>query len=148
MMFTQAASLRSTSSHARSSASLFEPMVVKTTLLSVIRNNSLLQLVQSLDRKQTRAVNLNRNRLDFSRHRRKVMKAQIKFGTSGWRAVMADEFTFENVRRAVVGVARHVSGLKPSGAGATVGPDPRFLGSFLVAFAAAILSQHGVSPTV
>jgi phosphomannomutase len=31
------------------------------------------------------------------------MKTQIKFGTSGWRAVMAEEFTFANVRRAVGG---------------------------------------------
>ena len=31
------------------------------------------------------------------------MLTQIKFGTSGWRAVMAEEFTFANVRRAVGG---------------------------------------------
>jgi phosphomannomutase len=28
------------------------------------------------------------------------MPAQMKFGTSGWRAVMAEEFTFAKVRRA------------------------------------------------
>lgn len=33
------------------------------------------------------------------------MLTQIKFGTSGWRAVMAEEFTFANVRRAVDGIA-------------------------------------------
>jgi hypothetical protein len=36
------------------------------------------------------------------------MSTQIKFGTSGWRAVMAEEFTFVNVRRAVNGIARYV----------------------------------------
>src|SRR5205807_4103944 len=76
------------------------------------------------------------------------MKAQIKFGTSGWRAVMADEFTFENMRRAVVGVARHVSGLKPSGARVIVGRDPRFLGESFVAMAADILAEHGITPIV
>jgi phosphoglucomutase len=34
------------------------------------------------------------------------MATEIHFGTSGWRAVMADEFTFANVRRAVTGIAR------------------------------------------
>ena len=29
------------------------------------------------------------------------MAAQIKFGTSGWRAIIAEEFTVANVRRAV-----------------------------------------------
>lgn len=76
------------------------------------------------------------------------MKAQIKFGTSGWRAIMADEFTFANVRRAVVGVARHVSSLKPSGARVIVGRDPRFLGESFVALAADILAEHGIVPIV
>src|SRR3954464_13028606 len=76
------------------------------------------------------------------------MKAQIKFGTSGWRAVMADEFTFENVRRAVIGISRHVSTLKPSGARVIIGRDPRFLGESLVAMAADILAEHGVTPIV
>lgn len=76
------------------------------------------------------------------------MKAQIKFGTSGWRAVMADEFTFENVRRAVIGISRHVSSLKPSGARVIVGRDPRFLGESFVEMAADILAEHGVTPIV
>jgi phosphomannomutase len=61
---------------------------------------------------------------------------------------MADEFTVENVRRAVVGVARHVLSLKPSGARVIVGRDPRFLGETLVAIASDILSEHGITPMV
>src|SRR5947199_10123354 len=76
------------------------------------------------------------------------MKVQIKFGTSGWRAIMADEFTFENIRRAVVGIARHVSSLKPTGARVIVGRDPRFLGETFVALAADILGEHGITPMV
>jgi phosphoglucomutase len=51
------------------------------------------------------------------------MAAQIKFGTAGWRAVMAEEFTFENVRRAVSGIARYVASHKPKGAKIIVGRD-------------------------
>jgi phosphoglucomutase len=61
------------------------------------------------------------------------MAMQIKFGTSGWRAVMAEEFTFANVQRAVHGIARYVSSRKSHGgkvreAKVIVGRDPRFSG--------------------
>lgn len=74
------------------------------------------------------------------------MAAQIKFGTSGWRAVMAEEFTFANVRRAVTGIARYVVSQKPSGARVIVGRDPRFLGETFCSMAAQILAAHGVTP--
>lgn len=73
---------------------------------------------------------------------------QIKFGTSGWRAVMAEEFTFANVRRAVVGIARYVSSQKPQGARVIVGRDPRFLGETFCSMAAEILSAHGITPVM
>jgi phosphoglucomutase len=76
------------------------------------------------------------------------MPAVIKFGTSGWRAVMAEDFTFANVRRAVTGIARYVASVKPRGATVIVGRDPRFLGETFVAMAADILSAHGVAPRV
>lgn len=76
------------------------------------------------------------------------MAAVIKFGTSGWRAVMCEEFTFANVRRAVTGIARYVSAQKPAGARLIVGRDPRFLGESFVALAAEILGAHGVTPLV
>ena len=76
------------------------------------------------------------------------MPAVIKFGTSGWRAVMAEDFTFANVRRAVTGIARYVAAVKPRGAAVMVGRDPRFLGETFVAMAADILSVHGVTPRV
>ncbi len=76
------------------------------------------------------------------------MTTQIKFGTSGWRAVVAEEFTFANVRRAVGGIARYVVSQKPKGAKVIVGRDPRFLGETLCAMAAEILSAHGITPLV
>jgi phosphoglucomutase len=76
------------------------------------------------------------------------MLTQIKFGTSGWRAVMAEEFTFANVRRAVGGIARYVAGQKPQGARVIVGRDPRFLGETFCSMAAEILEAHGIGPVV
>jgi len=76
------------------------------------------------------------------------MLTQIKFGTSGWRAVMAEEFTFANVRRAVAGIARYLATQKPQGARLIVGRDPRFLGETFCAMAAEILQAHGITPMV
>jgi alpha-D-glucose phosphate-specific phosphoglucomutase len=76
------------------------------------------------------------------------MATAIKFGTSGWRAVIADEFTIQNVRRAVTGIARHVRSQKPEGATILVGRDPRFLGETLVQVAAEVLAAHGITPLV
>jgi phosphoglucomutase len=76
------------------------------------------------------------------------MLTQIKFGTSGWRAVVAEEFTFANVRRAVGGIARYVASQKAQGARVIVGRDPRFLGETFCSMAAEILAAHGITPLV
>lgn len=76
------------------------------------------------------------------------MLTQIKFGTSGWRAVMAEEFTFVNVKRAITGIARYVASQKPQGARVIVGRDPRFLGETFCAMAAEILAKQNITPMV
>jgi phosphoglucomutase len=76
------------------------------------------------------------------------MNAQIKFGTSGWRAIIAEEFTVANVRRAVSGIAAFVAMRKPSGARVIVARDPRFMGERFVEIAAEILAAHGIQPLV
>src|SRR5579863_5313084 len=76
------------------------------------------------------------------------MLTQIKFGTSGWRAVMAEEFTFVNVQRAVRGIARYVASQTPNGARVIIGRDPRFLGETFCKMAADILTAHGITPLV
>ncbi len=76
------------------------------------------------------------------------MTTSIKFGTSGWRAVVAEEFTMANVRRAVNGIARYVASQKPSGAMVIVGRDPRFLGETFCSVAAEILASYGITPLV
>ncbi len=79
--------------------------------------------------------------------------SQITFGTSGWRAVIAEEFTFENVKRAVSGIARYVAAQKlassqGNAARVIVGRDPRFLGETFSAMAVEILSAHGITPLI
>jgi alpha-D-glucose phosphate-specific phosphoglucomutase len=75
------------------------------------------------------------------------MAAEIKFGTSGWRAIVAEEFTLENIRRAVTGIAKYVAS-QPGKHSVLVGRDPRFMGEVFVAEAAKILASHGVTPVV
>jgi alpha-D-glucose phosphate-specific phosphoglucomutase len=76
------------------------------------------------------------------------MATQIKFGTSGWRAVVAEEFTFENVRRAVHGIGRYVVSQKAKSPKVIVGRDPRFLGETFCGIAAEILSSYQIAPLV
>ncbi|HEY1939016.1 MAG TPA: phosphoglucomutase/phosphomannomutase family protein [Candidatus Angelobacter sp.] len=76
------------------------------------------------------------------------MSAEIKFGTSGWRAVIAEEFTVANVRRAVTGIARYVAEKKAQGARVIVARDPRYMGERFVEIASSILASFGVQPLV
>ena len=58
------------------------------------------------------------------------MAQEIKFGTDGWRGVIADDFTFENVRRVARAVAsfayKNEAGGLRQGKGIVVGYDTRF----------------------
>ena len=75
------------------------------------------------------------------------MPTEIKFGTSGWRAIVAEEFTMANIRRAVTGIAQYVAE-QPGPHTVLVGRDPRFLGETFVTEAARILAHHGLTPLV
>jgi alpha-D-glucose phosphate-specific phosphoglucomutase len=75
------------------------------------------------------------------------MSATIKFGTSGWRAIVADEFTVANIRLAVAGIAAYVK-TQPEPHRVLVGRDPRFLGESFVDIAAKVLAGAGVTPIV
>jgi phosphoglucomutase len=67
----------------------------------------------------------------------------IKFGTSGWRAVIADEFTFDNARRVVTAVARVLADEGKKGSLVLVGFDTRFLAGRFAAEAARLLEAEG-----
>ena len=75
------------------------------------------------------------------------MATGIRFGTSGWRAVVAEEFTFANIRLAVAGIAAYVK-TQPEPHRVLVGRDPRFLGENFVDTAARVLAGAGVMPIV
>lgn len=51
---------------------------------------------------------------------------QIRFGTDGWRAVIAEDFTAENVRRVAHAIARYVVRAEKPGSGVVIGYDTRF----------------------
>src|SRR5438876_8509808 len=68
---------------------------------------------------------------------------RIKFGTSGWRAIIADEFTFANVRLATEAIGRYVKRRKPSPA-LLVGYDTRFASENFGREVARVLSSQNI----
>ena len=73
---------------------------------------------------------------------RPVASQAIYFGTSGWRGIMAEDFTFSGVRRAAAAIAGHVrtKGRSPV---LIVGYDTRFFSGEFARVAAAVLRSHG-----
>ncbi|HEX5465864.1 MAG TPA: hypothetical protein VFW92_04220 [Candidatus Limnocylindrales bacterium] len=69
---------------------------------------------------------------------------RIAFGTDGWRARTADEFTFENVRRCADGVARYVVGRGEQAKGVVIAYDRRFASEHFAAAAAEVLLGHDI----
>jgi alpha-D-glucose phosphate-specific phosphoglucomutase len=68
----------------------------------------------------------------------------IKFGTDGWRAVIAEEFTFENVRYCAQGVADYLNKAKLAKRGIIIGYDTRFASENFAAAAAEVLAGNGI----
>jgi phosphoglucomutase len=69
----------------------------------------------------------------------------IKFGTSGWRAVMGEEFTFHNVRLVVQSLANILKDKYPSGnISVLVNYDTRFLSERYADEAARVLSHNKI----
>lgn len=67
---------------------------------------------------------------------------KIKFGTDGWRAIIADEYTVENVRRVTAGTARWMNekGYKT----VVVGHDCRFGGEMFLKATTEVFCHHGI----
>ena len=68
---------------------------------------------------------------------------QIKFGTDGWRGVVADDFTFANVRRVAQGTAEYMKSRSPDPL-AVVGYDCRFASEEFARAVADVLAVNGV----
>lgn len=70
------------------------------------------------------------------------MATAIHFGTSGWRGIIADDFTFNEVRRAAAAIAEHVKAKKKSPK-LIVGYDTRFFSAEFARAAAGVLLERG-----
>src|ERR1700693_3347377 len=68
----------------------------------------------------------------------------IKFGTDGWRGMIADDFTFDNVRRVAGGIAADVLGQEEAAHGVVVGYDTRFLSQQTARVTAEIIAGAGI----
>ncbi len=71
------------------------------------------------------------------------MVQKIKFGTDGWRAKIADSYTFENVRRCAQGFALYQKQMSPEGSWIVVGYDKRFLSEDFAIAVSEILCGNG-----
>ncbi len=68
----------------------------------------------------------------------------IKFGTSGWRDIIAENFTFANVRLVTRAIAEYLLAEGAPEPRVIVGYDTRFLSEAFAAEAAAVLAAHGI----
>ncbi len=67
----------------------------------------------------------------------------IKFGTDGWRGTVAEDYTFDNVRRCSQGFANYLIKGGNQGKEVVVGHDKRFSGENFAAASAEVLAANG-----
>lgn len=72
------------------------------------------------------------------------MTTNIKFGTDGWRALIAEDYTFDNVRICAQSVARYLLDRGVAEQGLVVGYDTRFLSEEFAAAVAEVAAANGV----
>jgi phosphomannomutase len=68
----------------------------------------------------------------------------IRFGTDGWRGVIADDFTFDNVRKVAHAIARYAIRAEKPGAPLLIGYDCRFGGERFARIAAETAAAAGM----
>src|ERR1700736_2824010 len=136
---TQAASLASMAARAIRFASASVPQVTRTTrhCLSDISFPSRQPLSTVVH------LRLSITGLEYLAMNPTPISSPIKFGTSGWRGLIADDFTFANVRLAVTAIAEHVNS-KTKNPVILVGYDPRFYSEEFSQLAVDILNRHGI----
>ena len=69
--------------------------------------------------------------------------AQIKFGTDGWRAIIAEDFTFANARLVANAIARYVIRSEDARKGVIIGYDHRFASDTVAAAVADVITASG-----
>lgn len=71
--------------------------------------------------------------------------AKITFGTSGWRAIVAEDFTFANVKIATAAIAQHLQQSGEAFKGVIVAGDYRFLSEEFQQVTVQVLAGHGIT---
>lgn len=71
------------------------------------------------------------------------MNEKIKFGTDGWRAIIAKDFTVDNLARVATATAKWLLSKNPK-ASVTLGHDCRFAGEMFAETSAKIFANHGI----
>jgi phosphomannomutase len=72
------------------------------------------------------------------------MAQEIKFGTDGWRGIIADDFTFDNVRRVAGAIASYVLKYEDAAHGVIVGYDTRFASQRAAQIVAEVIAGAGI----
>src|SRR6202043_3620919 len=72
------------------------------------------------------------------------MAQEIKFGTDGWRGIIADDFTFDNVRRVAGAIASYVLKYEEARRGVVVGYDTRFASPRVAQAVAEVVAAAGI----
>jgi len=70
--------------------------------------------------------------------------AEIKFGTDGWRGLIADDFTFDNVRRVAGAIASYVLKNEDPARGVVIGYDTRFISPAAARVVADVIAGAGI----
>lgn len=70
--------------------------------------------------------------------------ANIRFGTDGWRAIMCEDFIFENVRKVVQAIAEYVKTHGDQEKGIIIGYDARFFSDRFAKVAAEVMMGNGI----
>jgi phosphomannomutase len=72
------------------------------------------------------------------------LSSAVKFGTDGWRGIIADDFTYENVRVAARAIAHYVLEHEDAKAGVCIGYDTRFGSPSFARVVAEVLAGAGI----
>ncbi|MBI2917025.1 MAG: phosphoglucomutase/phosphomannomutase family protein [Chloroflexi bacterium] len=72
------------------------------------------------------------------------MSNVIKFGTEGWRGIIAEDFTFDNVRACSEGLACYMEEAGLASRGLVIGYDTRFASEHFAAAVAEVAAGHGI----
>jgi alpha-D-glucose phosphate-specific phosphoglucomutase len=73
------------------------------------------------------------------------MSSEITFGTDGWRALIAEDFTFDNVRACAQGVADFLHKAGTAQKGLIIGYDTRFDSEDFAAASAEVIAANGIN---